>query len=53
VGTVTGEQVVKQFGLDDGLGVGVCLLILFGMYFGLLGLAFFALRRSVKKKAEI
>ena len=47
-----GSDVVQQFGLNDGLSVPVLLLILLGMYFGLLLMAFMALKRAVNKKKK-
>jgi ABC-type multidrug transport system permease subunit len=44
---VTGDQAIANFGFaDDGLTVSICALILFGMYLGLLLLAYWGLRRS-------
>lgn len=48
----TGAAIITQLGLDDGLSIEICLLILFCLFVGLLTLAFYALRRSVKVKAH-
>eukprot|EP00158_Paraphelidium_tribonemae_P007562 Partr_v1_DN28287_c0_g1_i1_m76207 putative ATP-binding cassette, sub-family G (WHITE), member len=46
---VKGETVIRNLGLDDGLAIETCLLLLFAMYVMLVALAFFALQRNIKK----
>ncbi len=48
--TVTGDDMIKQLGLDDGLSVGACIGCLGAIWVGLLVLAYFGLYRTVHKR---
>jgi hypothetical protein len=52
VTSTTGDMIIERFGLNDGISIEECLIILLAMYFALIGLALLALYRAVRKSTK-